>query len=141
MRACGFFRPPLREASCELLSKFSSAKALYNNPSYFKSGEINSCQLSSLPIEGWKGLILWSMTFSPYTYFLHFCLFHCKPGNFKSNYKNILKSVVLKTLHIFRNCVGIVHSSFPIFIENPVIGFFFFLFLFFFFRKWNLYVC
>ena len=33
----------------ELISKFLSSVILYNHPSYFKSGERNSCRLSPLP--------------------------------------------------------------------------------------------
>ena len=47
---CGIFRPPVQGGSNELISKFLSSMILYNYPSYFKSGEINSCRLSPLPI-------------------------------------------------------------------------------------------
>ena len=46
---CGIFRPPVQGGSNELISKFLSSMILYNHPSYFKSGEINSCRLSPLP--------------------------------------------------------------------------------------------
>ena len=46
---CGIFRPPVQGGSNELISKFLSSMTLYNHPSYFKSGEINSCRLSPLP--------------------------------------------------------------------------------------------
>ena len=49
MGVCGIFRPPVQGGSNELISKFLSSKVLYNHPSYFKSGEINSCRLSPLP--------------------------------------------------------------------------------------------
>ena len=45
----GIFRPPVQGGSSELISKFLSPMILYNHPSYFKSGEINSCRLSPLP--------------------------------------------------------------------------------------------
>ena len=45
----GIFRPPVQGGSNELISKFLSSMILYNHPSYFKSGEINSCRLSPLP--------------------------------------------------------------------------------------------
>ena len=32
-----------------MISKFLSSMTLYNYPLYFKSGEINSCELSTLP--------------------------------------------------------------------------------------------
>ena len=45
MGVCGIFRPPVQGGgvSNELISKFLSSMILYNRPSYFKSGEINSC--------------------------------------------------------------------------------------------------
>ena len=46
MGVCGIFRPPVQGGSTELISKFLSSMILYNHPSYFKSGEINSCRLS-----------------------------------------------------------------------------------------------
>ena len=49
MGVCGIFRPPVQGGSNELISKFLSSMILYNHPSYFKSGEINSCRLSPLP--------------------------------------------------------------------------------------------
>ena len=49
MGVCGVFRPPVQGGSNELISKFLSSMILYNHPSYFKSGEINSCRLSPLP--------------------------------------------------------------------------------------------
>ena len=49
MGVCGTFRPPVQGGSNELISKFLSPMILYNHPSYFKSGEINSCRLSPLP--------------------------------------------------------------------------------------------
>ena len=49
MGVCGIFRAPVQGGSNELISKFSSSMILYNHPSYFKSGEINSCRLSPLP--------------------------------------------------------------------------------------------
>ena len=54
---CGIFRPPCTGGSNELISKFSSSMILYNRPSYFKSGEINSCRLSPLPIHSTVRLI------------------------------------------------------------------------------------
>ena len=50
MGVCGIFRPPVQGGSNELISKFLSSMILYNHSSYFKSGEINSCRLSPLPI-------------------------------------------------------------------------------------------
>ena len=52
MGVCGIFRPPVQGGSNELISKFLSSMILYNHPSYFKSGEINSCRLSPLPTIG-----------------------------------------------------------------------------------------
>ena len=49
MGVCGIFRPRVQGGSNELISKFLSSTILYNHPSYFKSGEINSCRLSPLP--------------------------------------------------------------------------------------------
>ena len=49
MGVCGIFRPPVQGGFNELISKFLSSMILYNHPSYFKSGEINSCRLSPLP--------------------------------------------------------------------------------------------
>ena len=49
MGVCGIFRPPVQGGSNELISKFVSSMISYNHPSYFKSGEINSCRLSPLP--------------------------------------------------------------------------------------------
>ena len=49
MGVCGIFRPPVQGGSIELISKFLSSMILYNHPSHFKSGEINSCRLSPLP--------------------------------------------------------------------------------------------
>ena len=49
MGVCGIFRPPVQGGSNELISKFLSSMILYNHPSYFMSGEINSCRLSPLP--------------------------------------------------------------------------------------------
>ena len=49
MGVCGIFRPPVQGGSNELISKFLSSMILYNHPSYFKSGEINSCRLSPPP--------------------------------------------------------------------------------------------
>ena len=49
MGVCGIFRPPVQGGSNELISKFLSSMILYNHPSHFKSGEINSCRLSPLP--------------------------------------------------------------------------------------------
>ena len=49
MGVCGIFRPPVQGGSNELISKFLSSMILYNHPSFFKSGEINSCRLSPLP--------------------------------------------------------------------------------------------
>ena len=49
MGVCGIFRPSIQGGSNELISKFLSSMTLYNHPSYFKSGEINSCRLSPLP--------------------------------------------------------------------------------------------
>ena len=49
MGVCGIFRPPVQGGSNELISKFLSSMILYNHPSYFRSGEINSCRLSPLP--------------------------------------------------------------------------------------------
>ena len=49
MGVCGIFRPPVQGGSNELISKFLSSMTLYNHPSYFKSGEVNSCRLSPLP--------------------------------------------------------------------------------------------
>ena len=46
---CGIFRPPVQGGSNKLISKFLSSMILYNHPSYFKSGEINSWRLSSPP--------------------------------------------------------------------------------------------
>ena len=43
------FQTPCTGGSNELISKFLSSMILYNHPSYFKSGEINSCRLSPLP--------------------------------------------------------------------------------------------
>ena len=43
---------PCTGDSNELISKFLSSMILYNHPSYFKSGEINSCRLSPLPNPG-----------------------------------------------------------------------------------------
>ena len=51
MGLCGIFRPPVQGGSNELISKFLSNMILYKHPSYFKSGEINSCRLSPLPIK------------------------------------------------------------------------------------------
>ena len=51
---CVTFRPPVQGGSNELNSKFLSSIILYNHPSYFKSGEINSCRLSPLPTINWK---------------------------------------------------------------------------------------
>ena len=48
MGACKFFRHPVQGGSCKLISKFLSSMTLYIHPSYFKSGEINSCELSPL---------------------------------------------------------------------------------------------
>ena len=48
MGVCGIFRPPVQGGSNEMISKFLSSMILYNQPSYFKSGEINSCRLSPL---------------------------------------------------------------------------------------------
>ena len=64
MGVCGIFRPPVQGGSNELISKFLSSMILYNHPSYFKSGEINSCRLSPLPTNGKpvqhkKLLLLW----------------------------------------------------------------------------------
>ena len=58
MGLCGIFRPPVQGGSNELISKFLSSMILYNHPSYFKRGEINSCRLSPLPTrvtlkDGW----------------------------------------------------------------------------------------
>ena len=50
MGVCGIFIPPVQGGSSKLISKFSSSMILYNHSSYFKSGEINSCRLSPLPI-------------------------------------------------------------------------------------------
>ena len=50
MGVCGIFRPPVQGGSNELISEFLSSMILYNHPSYFKSGEINCCRLSPLPI-------------------------------------------------------------------------------------------
>ena len=50
MGVCGIFRPPVQGGSSELISKFLSSMILYNHSSYFKSGEINSCRLSPIPI-------------------------------------------------------------------------------------------
>ena len=55
MGVCGIFRPPVQGGSNELISKFLSSMILYNHPSYFKSGEINSCRLSPLPNFGPPG--------------------------------------------------------------------------------------
>ena len=44
---------PVQGGSNELISKFLSSMILYNHSSYFKSGEINSCKLSPLPISNW----------------------------------------------------------------------------------------
>ena len=52
MGVCGIFKPPVQGGSNELISKFLSSMILYNHPSYFKSGEINSCTLSPLPTNG-----------------------------------------------------------------------------------------
>ena len=54
MGVCGIFRPPEQVGSNELISTFLSSRPmiLYNHPSYFKSGEINSCRLSPLPTRG-----------------------------------------------------------------------------------------
>ena len=52
MGVCGVFRPPVQGGSNELISKFLSSMILYNHPSHFKSGEINSCRLSPLPTIG-----------------------------------------------------------------------------------------
>ena len=50
MGACKFLRPPVQGGgSCELISKFLLFMTLYNHPLDFKSGEINSCELSPLP--------------------------------------------------------------------------------------------
>ena len=49
MGVCGIFRPPVQRGSNELISIFLLSMILYNHPSYFKSGEINSCRLSPLP--------------------------------------------------------------------------------------------
>ena len=46
---CKFFRPPVQGGSCELISKFLPSMTLYKYPSYFKSEEINSRELSPLP--------------------------------------------------------------------------------------------
>ena len=60
------FRPPVQGGSNELISKFLLSMILYNHPSYFKSGEINSCRLSPLPtrsvIVSSVHLYLWSFT-------------------------------------------------------------------------------
>ena len=56
MGVCGIFRPPVQGGSNELISKFSSSMILCNHPSYFKSGEINSCRLSPLPTSGKVGM-------------------------------------------------------------------------------------
>ena len=48
MRVCEIFRPPVQGGSNDLISKFLSSMVLYNDPSYFKSGEIDSCRLSPL---------------------------------------------------------------------------------------------
>ena len=53
MGACGIFRPPVQGGSNELISKFLSSMILYNHPSYFKIGEVNSCRLSLLPNSMW----------------------------------------------------------------------------------------
>ena len=50
MGVCGIFRPPVQGGSNDLISKLLSSMILYNHSSYFKSGEINSCRLSPLPI-------------------------------------------------------------------------------------------
>ena len=46
----GIFRPLVQGGSSELISKFLLSVILYSHSSYFKSGEINSCRLSPLPI-------------------------------------------------------------------------------------------
>ena len=58
MGACELFRPPVQGGSCELISKFLSSMTLYNHPSYFKRGEINSCELSPLPTHRCSALVL-----------------------------------------------------------------------------------
>ena len=55
MGVCGIFRPPVQGGSNELISKFLSSMILYNHPSHFKSGEINSCRLSPLPTSSGVG--------------------------------------------------------------------------------------
>ena len=55
MGVCGIFRPPVQGGSNELISKFLSSMILYNHPSYSKSGEVNSCRLSPLPIFNMSG--------------------------------------------------------------------------------------
>ena len=59
MGVCGIFRPPVQGGSNELISKFLSSMILYNHPSYFKSGEINSCRLSPLPSSSHRGTTLY----------------------------------------------------------------------------------
>ena len=44
-----FQTPCTGGGSNELISKFLSSMILYNHPSYFKGGEINSCRISPLP--------------------------------------------------------------------------------------------
>ena len=53
MGVCGISDPLYRGGSNELISNFLSSMILYNHPSYFKSGEINSCRLSPLPNIRW----------------------------------------------------------------------------------------
>ena len=43
------FQTPVQGGSNELISKFLSSMIIYNHPSYFKNGDINSCRLSPLP--------------------------------------------------------------------------------------------
>ena len=53
---CGIFRPHVQGSSKELISTFLSSMILYNHPSYFKSGEINSCRLSPVPSSSKSGV-------------------------------------------------------------------------------------
>ena len=59
MGVCEIFRPPVQGGSNELISKFLSSVILYNHPSYFKSGEINSFRLSPLPNRGRQRMTFW----------------------------------------------------------------------------------
>ena len=59
MGVCGVFWQPVQGGSSEMISNFLSSVILYNHSSYLKSGEINSCRLSPLPIT--RKLIFFSL--------------------------------------------------------------------------------